>query len=142
MRWFPTRNFWRGPWPWLIAASVVAAVAVERAVMRPKPLVDPRSIGGTAEISALSKRGDVNVLFVLIDTLRADRLRTYGARRPTSPVLDLLPSQGLRFAHQMSSSSWTKCSMASLWTGLYPARTGVTRFDEVLAPDAVLPAEI
>jgi len=142
MRWFPTRNFWRGPWPWLIAATVVAAVAVERAVMRPKPLVDPRSIGGAAEIRALSKRGDVNVLFVLIDTLRADRLRTYGARRPTSPVLDLLASQGLRFAHQMASSSWTKCSMASLWTGLYPARTGVTRFDEVLAPDAVLPAEI
>ena len=118
MRWFPTRNFWRGPWPWLIAATVVAAVAVERAVMQPKPLVDPRPVGGSAEIGALSKRGDVNVLFVLIDTLRADRLRTYGARRPTSPVLDLLASQGLRFAHQMSSSSWTKCSMASLWTSL------------------------
>ena len=116
MSWLPTGNFWRGPWPWLIAAAVVAAIAVERAVVRPKALVDPRPVGGAAEIRALSQRGDVNVLFVLIDTLRADRLRTYGAGRPTSPVLDLLASQGVRFAHQMSSSSWTKCSMASLWT--------------------------
>ena len=32
--------------------------------------------------------------------------------------------------------------MASLWTGLHPARAGVTRFDEVLVPEAKLPAEI
>jgi arylsulfatase A-like enzyme len=32
--------------------------------------------------------------------------------------------------------------MASLWTGLYPARTGVTRFDHVIAEEATLPAEI
>ncbi|TMA23166.1 MAG: hypothetical protein E6J87_25535, partial [Deltaproteobacteria bacterium] len=32
--------------------------------------------------------------------------------------------------------------MASLWTGLNPARTGVTRFDHVLSDEARLPAEI
>ena len=77
------------------------------------------------------------MLFVLIDTLRAEppahlRLR---ARRPV-PFLDLLASQGVRFARHLSQSSWTKCSMASLWTGLYPQRTGVTRFDDVLPPEA------
>ena len=70
-----------------------------------------------------------NVLFVLIDTLRASRLHTYGYERPTSPFIDLLASQGVRFARQLSQSSWTKCSMASLWTGFYPQRTGVTRFE-------------
>jgi arylsulfatase A-like enzyme len=42
----------------------------------------------------------------------------------------------------MAQSSWTKCSMASLWTGLYPARTGITRFDDVLPVEAELPAEV
>jgi arylsulfatase A-like enzyme len=142
MRWFPTRRFWTGPWPWLIAAALVAAVFVGRTVTSPKPLLDPRPIGGADEIRALSQRKDVNVLFILIDTLRADRLRTYGHTRATSPVFDVLASQGVRFAHQMSASSWTKCSMASLWTGLHPARGGVTRFDEVLVPAAKLPAEL
>ncbi|MGH7818354.1 MAG: sulfatase, partial [Candidatus Binatia bacterium] len=87
-------------------------------------------------------RSDVNVLFVLIDTLRASRLRTYGYSRPTSPFLDVLASQGVRFGRHLSQSSWTKCSMASLWTALNPARTGVTRFDHVLAQEARLPAEI
>ncbi|MGH7337529.1 MAG: sulfatase-like hydrolase/transferase, partial [Myxococcota bacterium] len=82
------------------------------------------------------------MLFVLIDTLRADRLRTYGYPRPTSPIFDVLAAAGVRFAHHTAQSSWTKCSMASLWTALHPARTGVTRFEHVLSPEARLPAEI
>src|SRR5688572_22536497 len=107
MRWLPTRRFWSGPWPWLIAAALVAAVFVGRTVMSPKPMIDPRPFGGSDEIRALSQRKDVNVLFILIDTLRADRLRTYGHTRNTSPVFDVLASQGVRFAHQMAASSWT-----------------------------------
>ncbi len=105
-------------------------------------LVDPRPIAGPEAILALKERDDLNVLFVLIDTLRADHLGSYGYQRPTSPVLDLLASQGVRFQHHTAQSSWTKCSMASLWTGLNPARSGVTRFDHVLSSEAVLPAEI
>jgi arylsulfatase A-like enzyme len=84
----------------------------------------------------------VNLLFVLIDTLRADRLGSYGYARDTSPTLDRLAAGGVRFARHLAQSSWTKCSMASLWTGLYPSRTGVTRFDHVLSPEARMPAEI
>ena len=35
----------------------------------------------------------------------------------------------MRFERQLAQSSWTKASMASLWTSLYPARSGITRFD-------------
>jgi arylsulfatase A-like enzyme len=84
----------------------------------------------------------MNVLFIVIDTLRADRLGCYGYERPTSPELDRLAASGVRFSHHLAQSSWTKCSMASLWTGMYPARTGVTRFDDVLSDEAQLPAEI
>ena len=104
--------------------------------------VDPRPLGEPADIQKLHERNDLNLLFVLIDTLRADRLSTYGYDRETSPTLDKLAADGVRFAENMSQSSWTKCSMASLWTGLYPVRTGVTRSPQGLPDEAQMPAEI
>src|SRR5262249_10579794 len=74
--------------------------------------------------------------------LRAEHLSSYGYQRPTSPTIDFIASQGVRFAHHLSQSSWTKCSMASLWTSLYPQHSGVTRFEDVLPAEAHMPAEI
>lgn len=102
---------------------------------------DRRPRGGAAELDALAGRSDLNVLFILIDTLRADHLGSYGYARPTSPRLDALAATGIRFEDHLSQSSWTKTSMASLWTSLYPARAGVLRAKDVLSPEAVLPAE-
>lgn len=103
---------------------------------------DRRPMGTAQDIEALSGRDDVNVLFILIDTLRADHLGTYGYERDTSPTLDRLAERGVRFDRHLSQSSWTKCSMASMWTGLYPTRVGVTRFEHTLSEEAILPAEI
>jgi arylsulfatase A-like enzyme len=103
---------------------------------------DPRPTGSVTDIEDLANRSDVNVLFILIDTLRADRLGAWNYSRDTSPSLDMAAARGVRFARQLAQSSWTKCSMASLWTGLYPSRTRVTRFDDVLPDAARLPAEI
>jgi arylsulfatase A-like enzyme len=141
VKWFGAR-FWRGPWPWVIAAAAVALYGTVRWNERPKPLVDPRPIGGAEDIVALAQRKDVNVVFVLIDTLRAARLSTYGYGRPTAPFMDVVASQGLRFGRQLSQSSWTKCSMASLWTSLYPQHSGVTRFDDVIPEEAPTAAKI
>ncbi len=103
---------------------------------------DPRPFGSPSDIATLKDRRDLNLLFVLIDTLRADRLSSYGYERETSPNLDALAATGLRFAQQMSQSSWTKCSMASLWTALYPVRTGVLRSPQAIPEQARMPAEI
>jgi arylsulfatase A-like enzyme len=103
---------------------------------------DPRPKGTLAEIQQLGSREDLNVLFILIDTLRSDRLSSYGYDRETSPKIDELARSGLRFARNYSQSSWTKCSMASLWTGLYPIRTGVLRSPQAIPEAARLPAEI
>jgi arylsulfatase A-like enzyme len=104
--------------------------------------LDARPAGAPTDLAKLHERADLNLLFVLIDTLRADRLSSYGYARETSPTIDALAATGIRFAQQMSQSSWTKCSMASLWTGLYPVRTGVTRSPQALPEDARMPAEI
>lgn len=103
---------------------------------------DPRETGGVDEIVALRDRTDVNVLFVLVDTLRAHRLGAYGYERETSPMFDYMAETGILFRRHIAQSSWTKCSMASLWTGLYPIRTGVLRSQHALPPEAKMPAEI
>jgi arylsulfatase A-like enzyme len=101
-----------------------------------------RPTGDVAELRELRDRDDLNVVFILVDTLRADRLSAYGYERPTTPTLEDVAASGVRFAHVESQSSWTKCSMASLWTGLFPHRTGVVRFQHGLPDAARLPAEL
>lgn len=130
----------RGHWPWLAAALLVLLFLSQ--VLEIRVDGDPRPVGGPDDLAALSERTDLNVLFVLIDTLRADRLGSWGYERNTSPTLDRLAATGIRFGRHLAQSSWTKCSLASLWTGLYPARSGVTRFDHVMSSEAVLPAEL
>lgn len=103
---------------------------------------DSRPIRGPEEIARLGGRNDLNVVFILVDTLRADRLGAYGYERPTSPTFDQLAKTGVRFASHMSQSSWTKTSMASIWTGMYPRRTGILRFNDAIPADATMPAEI
>ncbi len=133
--------------PVFAAVAAIAAIALLAAGMRhffsgegERP--DSRPIGTIEDVLALRDRDDLNVLFVLVDTLRADRLGSYGYERDTSPNLDALAATGIRFAQQTSQSSWTKCSMSSLWTGLYPARTRSLRAYDVLSEQATMPAEV
>jgi arylsulfatase A-like enzyme len=127
-------------WPWLTVAAVTLLVWLSTFVRIGSG--DPRPTGSAVDVEQLSQRNDVNLLFILVDTLRADHLQSYGYERPTSPTLDALASTGVRFAQHLAQSSWTKCSMASLWTGLYPARTRITRFEHVIPEEAIFPAEI
>jgi len=130
-------------WPWLVTAGLIVMLLVSTLVeIRWPGEWDRRPLGSVEDIEALSEREDLNVLFIVIDTLRADRLGSYGYERDTSPVLDRLASSGLRFARHLAQSSWTKASMASLWTGLYPARTGILRFDQVIPDQAMMAAEV
>lgn len=60
-----------------------------------------------------------NVLVIVVDTLRADHLSAYGYHRETSPFIDSLAQEGVRFQNAISPSSWTQPSHASLLTGRY-----------------------
>jgi arylsulfatase A-like enzyme len=130
-------------WPWLLAAALIVLAFVSTFVEVRLPRdAERRPLGSADDIAGLGEREDLNVLFVLIDTLRADRLGCYGYERDTSPALDRLAATGVRFPRHLAQSSWTKCSMASLWTGMNPARNGITRFDDVIPGEARLAAEI
>ncbi len=72
-------------------------------------------------------RGPWNLLFVVIDTLRADHLSIAGGPVPT-PHLDAIGTRGWWFPEARSTSCWTGPAMASLFSGHYPAWFGSTRF--------------
>jgi len=98
--------------------------------------------GTWQDIRGLAQRNDLNLVLVMIDTLRADRLSTYGYERPTSPILDKLAETGIRFEDTLAQSTWTKTSVASLLTGTYPAKNRISRFHHGVPDGATLPAEI
>ncbi len=58
-----------------------------------------------------------NVLLVVVDTLRADHLSSYGYSRPTSPTLDRISREGVLFENAIAPSSWSPPSHASLLLG-------------------------
>lgn len=60
-----------------------------------------------------------NVIVVVIDTLRADHVSSYGYSRLTTPNLDRLADEGVMFENAISPSSWSLPSHASLVTGRY-----------------------
>ena len=66
-----------------------------------------------------------NVLVILIDALRADRLGCYGYPRSTSPNIDAFAAESVVFDHAYAQSPWTKPSIPTLFTSLYPVQHGV-----------------
>jgi arylsulfatase A-like enzyme len=70
---------------------------------------------------------DANVIVILIDTLRSDYVGAYNPERKLTPSMDLISREGAYFRNAIAPSSWTKPSVASLMTGLYPGRHGTVK---------------
>ncbi len=67
----------------------------------------------------------MNVLLITADTLRADHLGCYGYWRDTSPNLDALAAEGVRFESFIGQCAHTLPSFTSMMTGRTPFETGV-----------------
>ncbi len=65
-----------------------------------------------------------HVVMVVLDTVRADHLSLYGHDRPTTPYLEDLSREALRFRRVSSTAPWTVPSHASMFTGLWPSTHG------------------
>ncbi len=76
----------------------------------------------------------LNVLLVVIDSARADHLSCYGCTRKTTPFLDQVAQEGVRFAHMITAAPWTLPAHASLFTGLFPSTHGATSESAGLSP--------
>ena len=81
---------------------------------------------GSEEVRRVPAGDGPNLLLILVDALRADRLGIYGRDRPTSPALDRFAAEALVFENAISQCSWTLPAVASVLTGLYPLAHGVS----------------
>jgi arylsulfatase A-like enzyme len=66
-----------------------------------------------------------NVVLIVVDTLRADRLPFYGYSRIKTPFLSDLAAGSVLFQHAWSTAPWTAPATASIFTSLYPFQHGV-----------------
>jgi arylsulfatase A-like enzyme len=66
-----------------------------------------------------------NVVVVLIDTLRQDRLGAYGYERPTSPHFDALARESVLFEQAQTPAPWTLPAIVSAFTSTWPTEHGV-----------------
>lgn len=86
-----------------------------------------------AAASAAPKAPAPDIFLITIDTLRADHVHCYGYTNGSTPALDALAKDGVRFTQAFTSSPITNTSHASILTGLLPGSHGVTDFAVPLA---------
>lgn len=77
-----------------------------------------------------------NLVFIIMDTLRADKLGCYGYGLDTSPEFDALARKGVMFERVISQCPWTRPSCGSMLTSLHPRSLGLYKErDEILSDD-------
>lgn len=83
-----------------------------------------------------------NVLLVVVDGLRPERIGAFGDAYAITPHLDALAERGIRYTDLHAPSSWAMPSVASLFTGLSPLSHGIGLVEGVrLSPRAVTLAQ-
>lgn len=73
-----------------------------------------------------------DIVLLVLDTQRVDRLSCYGYPIETSPFLDALAAEATFFSHAVAPAQWTIPSHASMFTGLYPSQHMMFQQDSML----------
>jgi arylsulfatase A-like enzyme len=85
-------------------------------------------LGGVVTVpsgaTAKSPKNGPNILWIVIDTLRADHLSCYGYHRDTTPNIDRIAAEGVLFENAFTTAPWSLPSYASMLTGLYSSKHG------------------
>jgi len=109
----------------------------------PAAVVDEEVVDEEVRQRAEALRAGPNLLLVTLDTLRADRLPSYGYEGVETPTLDRLATEGVRFAEVASPVPITLPAHSSIMTGQYPPVHGVRHNStHALQDDALTLAEI
>jgi arylsulfatase A-like enzyme len=82
-----------------------------------------------------------DILLIVLDTLRADRLSCYGYPRQTSPHIDAFAQSGVLFEQAISPAQWTIPAHASIFTGEYPTTHRMTQVYDKHSKDQITLAE-
>ncbi|MFM1922149.1 MAG: hypothetical protein RLZZ303_3783 [Candidatus Hydrogenedentota bacterium] len=87
--------------------------------------ISPRVVESAESDEAAAAPKRPNVLLVVIDTLRGDRVDAKRNGMPVMPHLREYAAGGAWFKRALSPATWTKPSVASILTGLFPETHGV-----------------
>ncbi len=94
---------------------------------------------GSHSSAETAARPPQTVIVFLADTLRPDHLEAWGHGRDTAPTVARLAATGARFDDAVAQATWTKVSVSSILTSLYPSTTGVVDLnDRVSAAETTL----
>ncbi|HET8777018.1 MAG TPA: sulfatase [Candidatus Limnocylindria bacterium] len=85
------------------------------------------------DAGAVSAARRPNIVCVVLDSVRAQNCSAYGYASPTTPHLEKLAAEGVLYEQAASVGCWTLPVHTSLFTGMYPARHGVTISAHALA---------
>ena len=83
-----------------------------------------------------------DIIFIVLDTQRADRLGCYGHKKAATPNLDAFARQAVLFQRAVAPAQWTIPSHASMFTGRYPTAHHVQQSNHSLSPNLPHLAEI
>jgi arylsulfatase len=88
-----------------------------------------------------SPLADRDLILINIDALRADHLGCYGYARDTSPFLDSLCRESVVFERASAASAYTRESVAALFTGRLPSKSGALGWHAAPIPPHMTLAE-
>lgn len=86
--------------------------------------------------AACSGSGPPDLIVITVDTLRADRLGSYGHGGGLTPAMDRLAEQGVRYGRASATVPITLPSHSSIFTGRYPNSTGVRNNGSFVLPES------
>lgn len=84
-----------------------------------------QALKGVNWSDAAGPKSGSDVVLIVLDTVRRDRLGVYGYDQDTTPGIDRWAAESRVYQNARSVSSWTLPSHASLFTGQYPVSHGV-----------------
>ena len=90
---------------------------------------NPRIVASKAQTDRL------NVILIIVDALRSDRMGLYGYVQPTTPELEEAAAGAVIFDGGLAQSSWTVPSTATIFTSLYPSAHGTIHTARGLSGD-------
>jgi arylsulfatase A-like enzyme len=114
------------------AAVLVAAMCLVAGYLLNPGVPRVRVSSETPARSLIAKQNHPNVVLIVIDTMRADRLSFLGWPRATTPNLDRLAQRGIVFRNARAGATQTTPAMATLLTGLTPLAHGMVDVRTVL----------
>ncbi len=115
------------------ASGASGSTAATAAPTLPAPATAPVTTAG-------GQRPDI--VFIMLDTLRADVLEAYGGEPSLMPALNAYAADSWLFADVLANASWTRPSLGSFFTGLLPEEHGATGLRFALSPSVKMLAEI